>query len=415
MDTDDIFNQFMEKSLFKDKSSLQFSYTPDTILHREEQINQIAKILAPSLRMEKPSNLFLYGKTGTGKTLTTRYVEQKLLEKAEKSNLKFLKIVYINCKLKKVADTEYRILAEILKELGVEVPATGLPTDQLYKKFVNYLEEDERLMILIFDEIDQAVKKIGDELLYNLTRLNSSFKKSQISFIGISNDLIFVENLDPRVKSSLGEEEIVFPPYDAIQLKDILEQRMKKAFKNGVVAKGVIDKCAAYAAHEHGDARRALELIRVAGELVEREGKDKITIEYLDKSQEKIEKDRVLGVIETQPKQFQLTLLAIMNKLRSISNGTKLFTSDIYEEYNILCRKTRLKPLTQRRIGDIIAEFDMLGIINATVISKGRYGRTREIRLAISREMIKKADSLLKESLNLKDIGINTKITDYAG
>jgi len=265
MELDNIFNKFMDSSIFSEKKALQMSYKPNSIPHREKQIEQVANILAPSLRIEKPSNLFIYGKTGTGKTLCIKYVSDELLKKAKESNLS-LKIIYMNCKLKKVADTEYRILVELLKELGKEVPVTGLPVGQLYKEFVKFvklIDSDEQLVILILDEIDHAVKKIGDEFLYNFTRLNSSLEKAQVSFVGISNDLIFVENLDSRVKSSLGEEEIVFPSYDALQLKDILSDRAEKSFKKGVVGPGVLDKCAAYAAGEHGDARRALDLLEL--------------------------------------------------------------------------------------------------------------------------------------------------------
>jgi cell division control protein 6 len=98
-----------------------------------------------------------------------------------------------------------------------------------------------------------------------------------------------MDHLDPRVKSSLGEEELVFPPYNALQLQDILKERAESAFKEGTLQEGVIAKCAAYAAREHGDARRALDLLRVAGELAERESSKKITLEHIDAANQKIE------------------------------------------------------------------------------------------------------------------------------
>mgnify|MGYP006417234743 FL=1 len=261
----DYFEEFLTKEpLFKEKKILQANYTPETIPHREEQIKQIAKILAPSLRLEKPSNLFLYGKTGTGKTLSVKHISNKMLDIAKKNNL-LLKIIYVNCKLKKIADTEYRLVAQLVREFGREIPPTGLPTDEVYKIFYNIVDRENQLIVLVLDEIDQLVKKTGDENLYNFTRINTELKKAQISIIGISNDLIFINNIDPRVKSSLSEEELVFPPYNALQLQDIIRQRTNAAFKEGTLMPGVIEKCAAYAAREHGDARRALELIRVAG------------------------------------------------------------------------------------------------------------------------------------------------------
>lgn len=394
---DKIFDSFTTSSIFKNKFILQSNYIPETIQHREKQVEAIASILAPCLRFEKVSNLFVYGKTGTGKTLSILYMKDELLKRAKHNSINLV-IEYINCKLKKVADTEYRILAELIRKFGSTIPATGLPTEVVYNKFIGLLETKPQLFILILDEIDHAVKKISDGFLYNLIRLNSELNKTQISLIGISNDLTFLDNIDPRVRSSLGEEEIVFPPYNALQLQDILHERAKHAFKQNVVEQGVIEKCAAYAAREHGDARRALDLLRIAAELVERDNKKKITQEYIDKANEKIEKDKILDIVETEPKQFQLVLASIINLTES-KKIPKIFTGDIYNTYKEFCKKAATEILTQRRVGDIIAEFDMLGIINAIVISKGRYGRTREIKLSVPQHLLPKIKTILSSSL----------------
>ncbi len=400
---DKIFDSVKSRSLFKDKQTLQANYSPDTITHRDEQIESVANILAPSLLGEKTSNLFIYGKTGSGKTLSVQHVANELTKRASES--KVLRIEYLNCKLKKVADTEYRILAELIKKLGGSVPATGLPTDQVYLKFLDILENsEEKLLILILDEVDQAVKKINDEFLYNLTRLNSELNNTQIIIVGISNDLRFLEMIDQRVRSSLSEEEIVFPPYNAIQLQDILRKRADAAFKPNVVNEGVIAKCAAYAAREHGDARRALDLLRVAGEIAERNAQKKIKIDHIDQANDKIERDKILDVVQTGTKQSQLVLYTII-ELVGGSSGKKdknsIFTGDIFNYYEDLCKKVKIDCLTQRRVSDLIAELDMFGIINSRVISKGRHGRMREIKLAVPDTIKNKAREILEESLGL--------------
>ncbi|MBW2991904.1 ORC1-type DNA replication protein [Candidatus Woesearchaeota archaeon] len=392
------FESFINKKpIFKDKKVLQSNYTPDFVSHRDEQVSQIAKILGPALRKERPSNIFCYGKTGTGKTLTANYTTQQLINVANEKQIP-LDVLYLNCKLKRVADTEYRLIAQLTRGFGKEVPATGLPTDEIYKEFFKTIEEQNKTIIIILDEIDQLIKKAGDEILYNLIRANSELKNSQISIIGISNDLIFADNLDPRIKSSLSEEEIVFPPYNALQIQNILRERSKTAFKQGILQQGVIEKCAAYAAREHGDARRALELLRVAAEIAERNSDEKVNISHIDEAEEKIERDRIMDIVITQPKQHQAALYSI---IKTKENNKKIFTGEAYEFYKSLCNRIGLRPLTQRRISDIVAEFDMLGIINASVISKGRYGRTREISLAIPNHNLKKITEILEEGLEL--------------
>jgi cell division control protein 6 len=395
------FEKYLDENLiFQNKKALQASYTPETVLHRDKEINTIASILAPSLRNEKPSNLFIYGKTGTGKTLSIKHVTNQLKKIGEERKLA-MKIIYLNCKMKRIADTEYRLIAQIINELGQNVPPTGLPTDEVYNIFFKMLEKAKfENLIIILDEIDQLVKKAGDEVIYNLTRINSELSNTQISLVGISNNLIFTDTMDPRVRSSLSEEEIVFPPYNAVQLQDILRKRSEMAFRQAALDNGVIEKGAAFAAREHGDARRALELLRVAGEIAERKGLTKVRIDHLDEAEEKIEKERVLEIVKTQPRQSQVALFSIILLLEK--EDKIIYTGDAYEVYKQLCTKTDLRPLTQRRISDIIGELDMLGIISATIISKGRYGRTREIRSSMNPTIKQKIKSILMEELSLQ-------------
>ena len=393
------FDAFLRKSsVFFDKKTLQSAYIPEKVLYRGEETKQMANILAPALKGDKSSNIFIYGKTGTGKTLTVKYTTQKLIEVAEREKIS-LKVLYINCKLKRSTDTEYRLIAQLARELGKAIPPTGLPTEEVYKAFFKALKKQKQNYILILDEIDQLVNKAGDNALYNLTRINEEYTDSQISIIGISNDIMFVDNLDPRVRSSLSEEEVVFPPYNALQIQAILKQRAELAFNKDVLEQGVIEKCAAYAARDHGDARRALELLRVAGEVADRKNSEKIMIEHIDEAEEKIDRDRIIEIVTTQPKQYQLVLYSILSLQPSRNNN--IFTGEVYEIYKSLCKKTNTSILTQRRISDIISEFDMLGIVNAKVISKGRYGRTRDISLEIPETILPRVKNILEDGINI--------------
>ncbi|WP_306054794.1 Cdc6/Cdc18 family protein [Natronococcus wangiae] len=517
--------------IFENKEVLRPSYTPHELPHRNDQINKMATILVAALRGETPSNILIYGKTGTGKTASAKFVSKELESTSQKYSVP-CDVEYINCE---VTDTQYRVLAQLAnkfieknearidediasledlletveryeteassqsgdgspaddgtsddpfesavtrgrsaedapltddektddsdvsfatetgatspgsavetggyssdpaesesasahplestpfasaaeieeriasleadKESFEEVPMTGWPTDRVYSVFFDAVDYDERVVVIMLDEIDKLVEKSGDDTLYNLSRMNSELENSRVSIIGISNDLKFTDFLDPRVKSSLGEEEIVFPPYDANQLRDILQHRSEVAFKAGALSSDVIPLCAAFAAQEHGDARRALDLLRTAGELAERSQAETIVEEHVRQAQDKIELDRVVEVVRTLPTQSKLVLFAIIllekNGVHSINTG------EVFNIYKRLCEEIDADVLTQRRVTDLISELDMLGIVNAVVVSKGRYGRTKEISLSVpidETEAVLLSDSRLS---NIDDI-----------
>ena len=398
---DGLFQELLAtEPIFNNKEVLRPTYTPDTLVHRDDQINNLATILVSALRGDTPSNILIYGKTGTGKTAASRHVGRELERIGEQLNVQ-CSVVYVNCE---VIDTQYRLLANLARQFGEDVPMTGWPTDQVFAKFKEAVDSKKQVIIIILDEIDKLVKK-GDDVLYNLSRANSDLKQAKISMIGVSNDLKFTEFLDPRVKSSLGEEEIIFPPYDADQISDILMERAEIAYKNGVLEETVIPLCAAFAAQEHGDARRALDLLRVAGELAEREKKPRVQEEHVRRAQDKIEVDRVIEVVKTLPTQSKLALCAVIN-LRN--NGYKnVTTGEVYNVYRQLCINVDMDILTQRRVTDLMSELDMLGIVNALVVSKGRYGRTKEIVLSVpvsSTQRVLFEDYRLKPLENFKPV-----------
>ncbi|MCK4995993.1 MAG: orc1/cdc6 family replication initiation protein, partial [Thermoplasmatales archaeon] len=348
--------------------------------------------------------VFIYGKTGTGKTAVTKFVGKELLKKGNETDRK-VNFIYVNCE---VVDTQYRLLQNLanhfIDDWSERIPFTGWPTDEVFAKLKMMIEKQGGVTIIILDEVD---KLKGDEALYNLSRVNADLKGAKVSIIGLSNNLKFTEFLDPRVKSSLGEENMIFPPYDAGELQDILNQRIKIALKPESIAEEVVPLCSALAAQEHGDARRALDLLRMSAELAERSKSPKITKKHVKLAQSKIEIDRIIEVARTLPTQSKLILLAVLLQERyNKKTGTSgaITTGEVYEVYKDLCKKTRTDVLTQRRIADLISELDMLGIITARVISKGRYGRTRDIKTSSLDDIMKilKEDEVFEELANYK-------------
>tara|TARA_B100000674_G_scaffold155_1_gene129 strand:- start:585 stop:1826 length:1242 start_codon:yes stop_codon:yes gene_type:complete len=395
---DGILNQ---KTLFVQKEVLRHTYQPEVLPHRDYERDQLSFNLVEALKGHIPSNMILYGVTGAGKTAVTRFVCDQLQKKGESIG-RMVHPVLVNCRQ---IDTQYRVLSHLGNALledyeRDEIPFTGWPTDRVFSELVKRMNSRGGVYVLVLDEIDHLVKKAGDDLLYNLTNLNAELKNARACVIGISNDLKFTDFLDPRVRSRLGQQDIVFNPYNAEQLQDILRSRASLSIDSDALGAGVIELCAALAAQEHGDARCALDLLRVSTEKAEQEGVEIVEQNHVRIAQAQIESDQVTPVIRTLPTQQKLVLSSVLinekNGLRNIQTG------EVYHIYKQACSHIGQQFLTARRISGIISNLDMLGLITAKTISRGRYGRTKEINSCIPTnidpcEVMSKAEPTLVE------------------
>src|SRR5213594_3280632 len=382
-----IFQPYLgTRSIFKmDREILRPSYIPERLPHRESHIDQLAQILVTALKGERPSNVLIFGKTGTGKTAVVKKIENEF-RKADGARM--VQYFYLNCE---IVDTPYGVLQSIgnklMENFHQRIPFTGLSTDRVYNLLREKLDEEKRVVIVALDEIDKIVQKNGDDILYQLLKINDDLSKARVSLIGISNDLKFTEYLDPRVRSRLADEKMVFPPYNAEELFDILSERARLAFENGTAEDAVLHLISALAA------------LRVSAELAERQGDEHITEEHVQRAKNKIELDTVIEAVKSLPTQSKVILLGIL--LNEEIGNAKLTTGEVYTTYRELCRKTGIVPLTQRRVTDLISELDMLGLVHARVRSFGRGGRTKEIQASVPLLDVKKVlekDEILAEA-----------------
>jgi archaeal cell division control protein 6 len=384
------------KSLFQNREVLHYSFIPNIILHREDEQKKVTQSLLPLLKKSRPSNLLVYGKPGVGKTLVVKKVLDKIQERV-KDNSFPIHLLYANSKEE---TTLYGLLVKLGGQLGLkgkQLPSTGLSISEVFNRIIAKIEEDELNTVFVVDEIDflaELISKSGKDILYSLTRANERLKKGTLTLIGISNDLTFKERLDPRVLSSMSEEEIVFTNYTVEQIKEILEERIKVAFIPNSVEEAALNLCSAMSGQEHGDARRAIDLLRVAGEMAEREQSDTVKEDHIRRASLKMEEDKETTALNSYPLHEKLLILAVMK-----AGGNT--TGEIYQSYKNLCKITRQKELTQRRITQMLSEIEMTGLITGKIIHQGMHGRTKKFNLTLNADTVKKA---FKEDLTLEDL-----------
>ncbi|WP_222912664.1 orc1/cdc6 family replication initiation protein [Natrinema sp. SYSU A 869] len=359
--------------IFANKDLLRISHLVegDRIIGRKDELNSLAQALKDAVQGHTPNHVLIYGKTGTGKSLCSKYITKDLRSSAAENDVS-IGVAYIDC-LQHATETQaVRSIAREFNdeaETGISIPSSGLSTGEYYRRFWNILDCRFDVGIIILDEVD----KIGDDnILMQLSRAVESGKleDSTLGIIGISNKIRYKEELNERVKSSLSERDFVFPPYDAKQLRAILESR-KDAFQDGVLEDAVIPRVAALAAKEHGDARKAIDILRYAGEIADENGAGTVVEEHVNQAHTREEQNRLAELISKQPPHSKLLLQALAFQTQQAPDDEPAIpTSDIYSTYEVLCEQEGSDPLRIRRVRELLSELSFLSIIEQT--RKGR-------------------------------------------
>ncbi len=369
-----------ESKIFLSREVLSLHYTPKKLVFREKEINDIEKAIAPALKGMRGRNLFIYGKTGAGKTSCTNYVIEEI---KEIPNTK-ARISYINCRL---YSSRFKVLSKIISDHLPTYSKRGYGAVDLYERIRSWIEEDSKIFVVVLDEIDMI--KDLDDLIYTMTRINSDIKAGGLSIIGISNRISFKDELDPRSLSTLYETELVFPPYYATEIYAIIKERAKQGFMEGVIDDDILHFVASIAAKEGGDARLGLKILSKVGEIAEERGLTKITMKEAQDAAKYAEDEIVYELIGTLPEHQKLVLysIALMTQsggtYKKLTDGvdTYLFSGEVYNRYKSLSESMKKEPKSERWYRKYLSELEMQGLIASFESGKGIRGHTKLIKL----------------------------------
>ncbi len=386
----DVFDEVLKHGgrLYKGSlRPLQEDYVPSRLLHRDTEIRDVLRVLAPAIRGNLPSHLFIYGKVGTGKSAVVTQVQKEFAKRLPPES----KVTFLNLNCANV-NGEYAVLQNLANQIvqqgieGEDLIPTGWSQDRVYQALCRLSDKREGVLLLVLDEIDCLGKNGGSDagtnILYTLAQINRDLKEARVGIIGISNDLQFAQRLDARVKSRLSEEKVSFAPYTQPQLRDILKERAAEVFVDGALDGEALDRCALYAAQDHGDARRALALLRKSAEVADQGGAQTIRSEHVIQAKNRLELDVIADCVRKLTLQHKILLWVVVS-LSEKRRGEGVSMGEVFHHYSALCHQLGHRPLGTRTVADYVTEFESLGLVHTEIHSGGRRGRTRLISSAV--------------------------------
>jgi len=366
-----------DNQVFADAEPLDDSYDPENIRERDEELKKYQRALQPIIDNRPTSNIFLYGKTGTGKTVATKFMLSHLEDDAAEYDDVDLSTVWVSCEN---LSSSYQVAVALANELRENqnkdrISTTGYSQQRVFDILYDELDALGGTVVIVLDEIDNIGH--SDDILYGLPRARSNDYVDDVRpvIIGISNDFQFRDNLSPKVKDTLAEKEILFPPYNAKQLRPILDPRAKKAFHDGVLGNDVVPLCAAFAAQDTGSARQAIRLLREAGELAQSDDSDMVSEEHVRGAQDELEKNQLYEGMQELTTQGHAVLCALAYD--QALHDEPVRSRDLYDRYMKICNQLDADSVSERRVRDHLSDMNMLGLISVYEqnegLSAGRY------------------------------------------
>ncbi|MFB6075281.1 MAG: Cdc6/Cdc18 family protein [Haloarculaceae archaeon] len=368
---DDLFG--VHEGVFERRRLLETGYVPrsDRIVGRDEELRRLGSALAPAVTGDPPNNVLVYGKAGTGKSLCVKHATRRCQEAAAERGVRVGRAV-VDCSQQ---DTETRAIRAVARQLndadatGVTVPETGLGRSRYYDRLWTVLDARYDVALVVLDEVDRLA---DTEFLLQLSRAEEAGKldRCRVGVLGVSNESDFRERIPAPVRSTLQEREIVFAPYSTDVLTSILEGRAD-AISDDALGPDVLGECATLAAREHGDARRAIALLRHAGEVALEYGDGEITVAYVREAHERAERDRIRELVAGATVQQKAVLLAL-STLAVVERERTFRTTDVFDLYEQICTDAGLSALSRRRVHDLLREWESLRLLEITHTGDGR-------------------------------------------
>ncbi|QIO20854.1 Cdc6/Cdc18 family protein [Haloarcula sp. JP-L23] len=367
-------NIFKTGGVFANRELLRVGHVPelDRVVGRDSEVNAIGQALGPATIGGPPETTIIYGKTGTGKSLVSRCVARKAHGEAETNDVVF-QHAYVDCS---DYQTETKASREMARQLAtnlnadVDIPRVGIAASDYRDITWDLLGEFAvDSLVVILDEID---KLDDDELLRSLSRARESGKsETHVGAICISNKIEYRERLNERIDSSLQDNEIVFDPYDASQLRAILENRTD-AFEDDVLETDVIPKVAALSAKEHGDARKAIDTLYEAGRLAEKQGTETVTVAHVDDAVKQAEVNRFEKLVSGTTPHVKYILHALALLTADNPEQEAFRTHRIYNLYTTLAEQEGSDPLSEDRVYRLLKEQSFLGVTESNHTGGGQ-------------------------------------------
>jgi len=377
---DKIINKVnQEKKEYARKSAFDTSILPSKIVSRKTEVEQIVRYLWGYKDGHVVPLVSIFGRSGTGKSTLVKFVCKYIPE---------IKLCFVNLRKARTVFGGANLILNALDHPSLK-SAQGMnqAMETIQQEILNSFNQKTKLFVLVLDEFDVLFyDKRGNpsDFVYKLVEMQTELKeKGYLSMIfTISNNVLSDYDLDDRIRSRIGNSEIFFSPYSKEDTLKILKQRAKDAFQKEIDDK-VLEHCANLSFLEHGDARRAVDLLRVASEIASQEKKE-INKSHVDLASEKIQKDRVHDVLKTLSYHSKVACLVLAKKTFGLEKDWHS-TSSLYEKYISL---TNTKSVSYRRFSELLKDLENTGLFESHTSSKGQKGYSTEFKLVVGPEIV---------------------------